>query len=624
MKNTILSLLAAGISCIAFGQQYRYAVNLNIKKDQVPVELACPPINQDEILFSFPKTVPGTYAVLDYGRYITAFKAQDAAGKKLVVKKIGNNDFRISGARNLKKISYLVNDSWDAGEKKNKIFEPAGSGFEKGKYFVLNNGAMFGAFTGMIHLPYEITFQKPANMTGYSSMKGQKESQTEKYSAADYHALMDNPILFTTQQPAYYQMGNCRITIASYYDQDSASYYTQKAVIESFKAIEKFTEKVPVDEYTVLLFIQDQQKAGEILESGNFGLKNMLKLKRLIGDHAYGALEHPTSSLYFLPDFGRHSYPSMLKEVVIHEFMHIYTPLNLHSQYIGDFNYQQPVMSKHLWLYEGITEYFAVQIRMQGGLETVEATLEEQLKPKIVNAAAYPDSIPFTVMSANVFDEPYKDLYNQVYERGAIMGMLLDFEIMRLTDGKMTLKTAVFELCKRYGPNKSFDEETFIREFVALVHPDLQNFFDKYVTGNEHLGLDKGFETVGIEFHEKRTGRVPVNLLDKTESGAEATMGIVINGRVTVKTANAGNTAGFQKDDKVSLKEITEAFQNESGEYIPEGEIVELEVIRNDQPLILKFPAKYKDGTTNNESRIMPNPSPQQQKLFQLWTTGKL
>jgi predicted metalloprotease with PDZ domain len=623
MKNTVLSLLAACITCIAFGQQYRYAVNLNIKKDQVPVVLECPAISQDEILFSFPKTVPGTYAVLDYGRYITAFKATDAAGKKLVVKKIGNNDFRISGARNLKKISYLVADSWDSGEQKNKIFEPAGSGFEKGEYFVLNNGALFGAFAGMIHLPYEITFSKPANMTGYSSMKGRKEAATESYSAADYHALMDNPILFTTQQPAYYQMGNCRITIASYYDQDSASYYTEKAVIESFKAIEKFTEKVPVEEYTVLLFIQNQQKAGKILQSGNFGLKNMLKLKKLIGDHAYGALEHPTSSLYFLPDFGGHSYPAMLKEVVIHEFMHIYTPLNLHSQYIGDFNYQQPIMSKHLWLYEGITEYFAIQIRMQGGLETVEGTLEQQLKPKIVNAATYPDSIPFTVMSAHVFDDPYKDLYSQVYERGAIMGMLLDFEIMRLTAGKMTLKTAVFELCKRYGPHKSFDEDSFIQEFVTLVHPDLQQFFDRYVTGTQHLGLDQGFETVGIEFHEQRTGHVPVDLLNKEESGAEANKNIVINGMVTITTANAGNTAGFQKEDQVSLKGITDAYKNEAGEFVAEGEMIELQILRNKQAVTLKFPAKYKEGTIRNEFRILPNPSAQQKRLFDLWTTGQ-
>ncbi len=79
-------------------------------------------------------------------------------------------------------------------------------------------------------------------------------------------------------------------------------------------------------------------------------------------------------------------------------------------------------------------------------------------------------------MSENVFNKPYKELYPQVYTRGAVMVMLLDFEIMRLTEGNKTLKNVIFELSKKYGENKSFEENNFIEEFVAMVHPDLQFF----------------------------------------------------------------------------------------------------------------------------------------------------
>ena len=160
----------------------------------------------------------------------------------------------------------------------------------------------------------------------------------------------------------------------------------------------------------------------------------------------------------------------MVRGTAIHEFMHIYAPLSLHSVDIGNFDYVNPKMSKHLWLYEGVTEYFATIIEMQGNLETIESTLEHNLKSKIVSALTYPDSISFTKMSENVFNSPYKELYGQVYERGAVMAMLLDFEIMRLTNGEKTLKSVVFELAKIYGKDKSFQEEEIIPVFVSLVH----------------------------------------------------------------------------------------------------------------------------------------------------------
>jgi predicted metalloprotease with PDZ domain len=48
-----------------------------------------------------------------------------------------------------------------------------------------------------------------------------------------------------------------------------------------------------------------------------------------------------------------------MMDVVSHEFFHIVTPLSIHSKEIQDFDYNDPKMSEHLWMYEGVTEYFA-------------------------------------------------------------------------------------------------------------------------------------------------------------------------------------------------------------------------------------------------------------------------
>ena len=57
-----------------------------------------------------------------------------------------------------------------------------------------------------------------------------------------------------------------------------------------------------------------------------------------------------------------------VRDFAAHEFFHIITPLSIHSEEIGNFDYSDPKMSKHLWLYEGVTEYFAGHVQVRQGL----------------------------------------------------------------------------------------------------------------------------------------------------------------------------------------------------------------------------------------------------------------
>jgi predicted metalloprotease with PDZ domain len=41
--------------------------------------------------------------------------------------------------------------------------------------------------------------------------------------------------------------------------------------------------------------------------------------------------------------------------------------LSIHSKEIQDFDYNDPKMSEHLWMYEGVTEYFANLFQINQG-----------------------------------------------------------------------------------------------------------------------------------------------------------------------------------------------------------------------------------------------------------------
>jgi predicted metalloprotease with PDZ domain len=84
-----------------------------------------------------------------------------------------------------------------------------------------------------------------------------------------------------------------------------------------------------------------------------------------------------------------------MMDVVSHEFFHIVTPP---SKEIQDFDYNDPKMSEHLWMYEGVTEYFPTIFQINQGLITEEDfTTAFQTK---WSASAMNDTMSLSTMSA--------------------------------------------------------------------------------------------------------------------------------------------------------------------------------------------------------------------------------
>src|SRR6218665_3450738 len=122
----ILSLLflLAGLSAIA-DNRYQFSVDLNKCSDnKLTVELITPSIASAEIIYRLPRMVPGTYEVYDFGRFVSDFKAFDAAGKELAVVKLDKSSWKISNAEKMVRITYKVEDTWDTDIKEKFVFEP--------------------------------------------------------------------------------------------------------------------------------------------------------------------------------------------------------------------------------------------------------------------------------------------------------------------------------------------------------------------------------------------------------------------------------------------------------------------------------------------------------------------
>src|SRR5687768_437524 len=104
MRSLLIAAILASTSILSHSQekQYKYTVDLtNVVNDRVYVELVPPAVKEKEIIFYFPKIVPGTYAIADYGRYVADLKALDKKGKSLPVEKVEENGWKIKNANKL-------------------------------------------------------------------------------------------------------------------------------------------------------------------------------------------------------------------------------------------------------------------------------------------------------------------------------------------------------------------------------------------------------------------------------------------------------------------------------------------------------------------------------------------
>jgi predicted metalloprotease with PDZ domain len=607
-------------------EKYIYSVDLNeVKNDRVFVRLHCPSLNQDTVIFHFPKTIPGTYKELDYGEMIESIEPKDKDGNLLPYEKIGKNIFQITQARDLTMIHYWIDDSWDHPKSMRRIWAMGGTNIEENENFVINASGWFGFFDGLELVPIQLSLVQPNGMRSFTALPVEsKFENTVVFNARDYHQLIDCPIMISKPDTATFMVANTKVFIETYYngDESDIANLIKNEIQPSMEAVATFTDSLPVEEYHFIMYIRDGRGLMDTLQSKDIGIfkkvKTVIKNTSMFG---MGALEHGNSSFYALTDFGDSSYTSMIKRVALHEFMHIFTPLNLHSEYIGDFDYVNPRMSKHLWLYEGITEYFANLIQVQSGLMTSLEFFTEQMSRKIGRASKYPEKkIPFTEMSEHVFEKKYGRHYGQVYQRGAIIGLLLDIEIIRLTNGEKTLKDVILELSSRYGSNESFAEEDFFDEFTALVHPELRNWFADYVEGIVPLDVKGGLEIIGIDYSKKGKHIAPKNIL--TDFGSKSYR-ISFGKFKKIKKVGKKDPVGFKVEDQIDTDKLREEFYDENGFPVEEGTDVTLFVKRDNVMIELPYSMELEEKKYKHRLRIMNEQTKTQLLYYSIWMGNK-
>jgi len=594
------SVLTCAIFAIGFAAQgqskktssYQYTVDLTrVANDRVYVELTPPAITAPEITFFLPKIVPGTYAIADYGRYVTDITAADKKGNKLTIEKIDDNSWKIKNATKLSKISYWVDDSWDTNMTGPEIFWPAGTNIEEGKNFVLNTSGFFGYFEGLKEIPFQFNVVRSKDLYGTTGLipaqtgaspntvkleksADNKNKVVDIYKAVDYDQLVDSPLMYSKPDTAVIKVANAEVLIGSY---SPTGKVTAKQIAESIREVlmaqkEYLGGKLPVDKYAFIFYFTD---------------KPVL---------SYGALEHSYSSLYYMPEMTIEQMNQQLRDFAAHEFFHIVTPLTVHSEEIENFDFNDPKMSQHLWMYEGVTEYFAGNVQVKYNLITPEQYLQV-LQEKMTTADQFKNDVPFTDISKFTLDK-YHDQYYNVYQKGALIGLCLDIKLRKLSGGKYGLRNLLLDLSNKYGKNKAFKDDELFEQITKMTYPEIGEFFNKYVKGTEKLPLEEVLNTAGILYKEEEKyqdfslgigneniGVVPVDEKPKLQIASTSNMNAM------------GQSLGFQQGD-ILIKINGETIPDLGPEF---GSFIQRHIMAMEEGKNLSYLVSRKDA--NGETK---------------------
>lgn len=584
---------------------------VNVQDDKVMVSIDPFKFTADSTTFYIPKTVPGTYSISNFGKYTQDLKAYDYKGNELEVIKLDDNSWSIPNAKKLDKITYWVNDTFDVpGE--GDIYSMSGTNILKDKNFLLNLHGFVGYFKDMKEKYYRLEIKRPADLIAGSALNVAQsvpsagaKSVTDIFTLNRYFEVTDNPIMYAAPDTASFKVEGIEVLLNVYSPNKKFSAETIKpAMKRMISAQKRFLGEVDdTDKYAILLYLSESPGEGD---AGNFG-----------------ALEHHTSTVVVLPEImGEQDLNESLTDIVSHEFFHIITPLGVHSNEIHYFDYNDPKMSKHLWMYEGVTEYFANLFQVNQGLIDSQA-FYDRMNDKMNTAKNFDDTMPFTVMSENILEEEYENSYYNVYQKGALIGMALDIRLRELSEGRMGILDLMKKLTKKYGKNRPFNDDDLIGDIVAFTYPEIQEFFDLYVSGPTPIPYDEFFEKVGLELREDQ---VPVGYFLKDQ----ATPYITVNQsgnifmRNDIELNSFHKALGLQGDDMIKSLNGAEYTRANIYDFITasmqwkEGDKVSLTISRDGEELVLE--GEVVEPTALGMRLVeKPNASDEQIELRHIW-----
>ena len=628
LATTFATLLAAALviaSAVAVSAQQKpeaaapdisYTVSMSKPHThllEVEIRIHAGPVARLESDLVMPVWTPGSYMVREFARHVQDFEATDAAGKALTWTKLNKNTWRIRtlGAGDWR-ATYRVYAN-ELTVRTNEL---------NSDHAFWNNAALLMYPEGFLGAPstLQIVAPQPWNVaTALPPVPGQKNT----FRADNFDVLYDAPVEVSNFKTLSFEVKGVphRIVIDG-----EGNYEPERMRADVKKIVETQVElmggEIPYRDYTFFLHLRSN--AGGGLEHGNstalgypsFGFGP----ERDVGGSAAAPAGPPPRT-----------YRGFLS-LVSHEFFHLWNVKRIRPDALGPFDYTKENYTKLLWVAEGITDYYDRLTLRRADLishqeyrrDTAKAIQDLQKTPGRLVQSAEEASFDAWIKYYRP-DENSVNSQISYYDKGAILGLLLDLEIRKRSHRSLD-DVMRYLYNEFYRKNRNYTPEDFQKACELMAGASLEPFFSRYVRGREELDYNGALAAAGLRLDT--TGAI-----DNSKSPAEkAYLGADLaqeQDRLMVRRVYAGSPAyeqGLNAGDQIlalnNMRANKDFFDARIAERRP-GDLITLTVFRFDN--LSSLPIKL--GRTEGGSyRIVTveNPTSEQRRIYESWLRAPL
>ena len=411
------------------------------------------------------------YQIRDFAKNVDWLHASDADGKAVPVRQLDKTTW---AAPNATSIEYEIVAA-DPG--------PFGAEFNEQHAF-LNLAQVLVYPVGHTHDQVTVTFaDTPPNWQIGTPLAG-PTATSATYCADSYDHLVDSPVEIGTFRSLSFDEdgGHYRVVI------DSAAQYRPNEIVDTLKKIvaaeTDWMDDRPFEQYTFFYHLPSGVGRGGM-------------------EHAYStAIE--TSASRLSED------PVPFASVSAHEFFHLWNVKRIRPQSMEPIDYTKENYTRALWFSEGVDSAVSEYMLARTGIideRTFLARLAAQIRELQVRPARKTQSVEQSSLDAWLEKYPYyrsADRSVNYYNKGHIVGVLLDLAIRERTEDKASLRDLFQWMNQHYAKQgKFFDDSAGVRAAAeAVTGTSFENFFRKYVSGTDEIPYNDFFRTVGLELNQ--------------------------------------------------------------------------------------------------------------------------
>jgi predicted metalloprotease with PDZ domain len=193
--------------------------------------------------------------------------------------------------------------------------------------------------------------------------------------------------------------------------------------------------------------------------------------------------------------------------IAAHEFFHVWNVKRIRPRALEPVDYTKEQYTRALWFAEGVTSCYASFALERSGLWSKRQFYDDlamqigelQSRPAHTWQSAEDSSLDAWLEKYDAYNAPDRSI--SYYNKGQILGVLLDLAIREATDNRKSLDDVLRRMNDEYAKKgKFYDDSNGIRAAVEEVAgKSFEDFFGRYVSGTAEIPYNDFLALAGLE-----------------------------------------------------------------------------------------------------------------------------